>query len=133
MTVEAVSFEELLARSEAGECDMYFQARRLAASPGVSASLFAGESHLNASGYQSDSLQRFLEWAEYESDATRQTVIYEGFYQELYLELPFIPLYRRNDLLLISARVMNATVTTAHDITADTFRFFLTDTLQGQW
>lgn len=133
MTVEAVSFEELLARIEARECDMYFQARRLPASPGVSASLFAGESHLNASGYQSDSLQRFLEWAEYESDATRQTVIYEGFYQELYLELPFIPLYRRNDLLLISARVMNATVTTAHDITADTFRFFLTDTLQGQW
>ncbi|MDR0896543.1 MAG: ABC transporter substrate-binding protein [Oscillospiraceae bacterium] len=133
MEVVRLPLDEVITAVDAGAYDMYFLARRLPASAALAADLFAGDSPLNLSDYSTDALDRFLAWAAYETDADRQTVIYEGLYQELYLELPFIPLYRRSETLLINARVMNATITTAHDITSDVYRFFLTDTLEGQW
>ncbi len=133
LKVEAVPFEELLSMQDENTCDMYFQARRLPASPVLAADLFVGPSHLNKEGYQSDRLQRILEWTNVETDPVRQSMMYENLFQELYVELPFIPLYRRSEMLLANARIMNLTVTSAHDITADMYRFFLVDTLEGQW
>ncbi|MDR0928914.1 MAG: ABC transporter substrate-binding protein [Oscillospiraceae bacterium] len=133
MEVVRLPLEEVIEAVDAGEYDMYFLARKLPADAALAADLFAGDSPLNLSDSTTDALDRFLTWAAHETNPDRQTVIYEGFYQELYLELPFIPLYRRSETLLINARVMNATITTAHDITSDVYRFFLTDTLEGQW
>lgn len=130
---DPVSFEELIERVEAGDYEMYFMARRLPANAAVAADLFAGGSFLNDFGYSSEMLSRMLTLAEVESDPERQNVIYELFYQQLYMELPFIPLYRRSEMLLANARVMNLTITTAHDVVADAYRLFLTDTLEGQW
>lgn len=130
----AVSFEELLGLVDQNACEMYFRAVELPQSPALAVDLFMGNSHLNQSGHKSGALDRLLTWAALEDDAERQMVIYEEIYQVLLDEMPFIPLYRRAELLLINARVMNATVTTAqYDITSDVFRFFLRDTLEGQW
>lgn len=133
MELEAVSFEDVLERVENEEYDMYFQARRLPASAALSVDLFVGDSHNNQSGYTSDALERMLMWVGMEQEKERQTVIYEGIYQQLYLDLPIIPMYRRNELLMVSARILNAQVTTAHSITSDVYRFILTDSLASNW
>ena len=57
----------------------------------------------------------------------------EAYFEELYRELPVIPLYQRSEVLLVSARILNCTVTAAHEITSDVYRFMLTDTLSKQW
>ena len=57
----------------------------------------------------------------------------EAFFTELYREVPVIPLYQRSEVLLVSARILNCTVTAAHEITSDVYRFMLTDTLSKQW
>ncbi len=133
MQVETVPLEELTERIERGTCDMYFRARRLPPSAALAADLFVGDSYRNESGYDDAALERFLRLAAAETDPARQSVYYEVLFQELYAELPFIPLYRRSEMLLVNARVMNAAVTTAHNITAEVYRFFLVDTLEGQW
>ncbi len=133
ITAKAVSFEELVDLVDQGTCEMYFKARRLPTSAALAADLFTGESHLNQSGYQSERLDRILDWTSLESKSDRQSMLYENLFQELYVELPFIPLYRRSEMLLVNGRVMNMNVTSAHDITADLYRFFLVDTLEGQW
>lgn len=133
LKTEAMGFEALLDRIDSGDYEMYFQARRLPSSALLAADLFAGDSHLNGSGYKSEMTDRLMAMATNESDPARQTVVDEVFYQQLYLDLPFIPLYRRFEFLLVNARVMNVTITTAHDITTDVYRLFLTDTLEGQW
>jgi len=131
--LRAVPLEELIELVEAGACDMYFQARKLPSSAALSADLFVGDSRLNASGYTSDVLTRDLTRATEEADPARQTVLYEGLFLELYAELPIIPLYRRSEMLLVSGRILNAVVTTAHDITSDVYRFFLVDSLEKRW
>lgn len=131
--VETVPFDTLLQKIDAGECEVYFQARRLPSDAAIASDLFVGDSHLNESGYTSEMTERFEYMADTSSDAMRQTVLYELLYQEIATDMPIIPLYRRSEFLLVNARVMNVTVTTAHDITADAYRFFLTDTLEGQW
>ena len=133
MTVEAVPFGTLVDRLAAGDYQMAFQARRLDASAAVSADLFVGDSRLNTSGYTSETAQRLLQWLAQEEDPERQGVLLEGIYQQIYLDLPFIPLYRRNELLLMSARILNAQVTTAHEITSDVYHFILTDSLKTSW
>lgn len=133
LTVEAIPFEALLQRLDEGSLEMYFMARRLPQSPALAADLFAGDSFLNLSGFESDLAERLLTMADSATDEERQTVLYEMLFQEIYLELPIIPLYRRSEFLLANARVMNVTITTAHDFTSDVYRFFLTDTLEGQW
>ena len=45
----------------------------------------------------------------------------------------YMPLYQRSEVLLVSARILNCTVTAAHEITSDVYRFMLTDTLSKQW
>ncbi|MDL2318230.1 ABC transporter substrate-binding protein [Eubacteriales bacterium OttesenSCG-928-A19] len=125
-STEALSFEEILPRIESGDYDMCFQARELPASAGLAADLFAGLA-------SDEMLARLERMAVAENDPTRQTVLYEMFFQELYLDLSIIPLYRRSEFLLVNARVMNLTITSAHDLTADAYRMFLTDTLEGQW
>lgn len=133
LQITELPFDALLKAVDAGDCPMYFQARRLPQSPAIAADLFAGESHLNQSGYDTEALDRMLRRAAQESDAARQTVLYEGLYQELYLDLPIIPLYRRDELLMVSARVMNASVTSSHELTSDVYRFLLTDSLANKW
>ncbi|MCL1963884.1 MAG: hypothetical protein FWF69_02345, partial [Firmicutes bacterium] len=133
MRPKAVSLEELMELVAAGACDMYFQARRLPSSPALAADLFMGESWLNASRYTSDMLSRDLTRVTEEVDPARRTVLYEGLFLEMYAELQVIPLYRRSEMLLVSGRIFNANITTAHDITSDVYRFFLVDTLKGQW
>ncbi len=133
MLVERVSFEELTDLIERNACDMYFQARRLPASALMGANLFVGEGNLNQSGYDSDRLSLDLRRADYETDPARQTVLLEGLYQDLYMELPFIPLYRRSEMLLVNARVFNVMVTYSHSVLSDAYRFLLKDTLEGQW
>lgn len=131
--MKTVPLDALIDMAEADACDMYVMTRRLPAAPGLAADLFVGDSHLNLGGFDDETASRDLERARASSDPTRQNVLYETLYMELYDELPFIPLYRRNELLLMNARVMNATVTATHEITSDVYRFFLVDTLEGQW
>lgn len=128
-----VTLGELAAGIEQDNLAMYFEARRLPVDPALAANLFVGDSHLNAGGYRSDTTDRLLRIASMEKDPARRNVYYEVLFQQLYADLPFIPLYRRSDMLLINGRVMNANVTTAHDILSDAYRFFLVDTLEGQW
>ena len=78
-------------------------------------------------------LDYFFTWLCQESDTDRQTVMLEAYFEELYRELPVIPLYQRSEVLLVSARILNCTVTAAHEITSDVYRFMLTDTLSKQW
>lgn len=127
---EALPLHEVFTRVEAGDYQMAFQARRLPQSAALAADLFEGAAL--AAGEDS-MLSRLLRMARAETDAARQTVIQELFFQELYMRLPIIPLYRRSEFVLANARVMNLTITTAHDITAGAYRLFLTDTLEGQW
>lgn len=133
MHIERVKFEELLTLVEENACDMYFLARQLPGSAALAANLFAGDSHLNQSGYASEMTQRYQKMIENEANPDRQSILYELLYWDLYYELPFIPLYRRMELLLVSARIMNVTVTSAHSLVADAYRFFLTDSLEAQW
>ena len=133
MQLEAVTMEEMMERVERNACDMYFQARKLPHSASLAVDLFAGSSHLNQSKYSSDTLARDIARATDELDPARQTVLYEGLFLDLYMELSIIPLYRRAEMLLISGRVMNAVITTSHEITSDVYRFFLVNTLEGQW
>ncbi|MEG0767571.1 MAG: ABC transporter substrate-binding protein, partial [Clostridia bacterium] len=125
--MEWVPFDELCRRVETGDCDMYFEARHLPTHPALAADLFVGESPLNHSGYTSEGMERFTNWAAREKDEARQSVIYEGMYQEMYLELPFIPIYRRADLLLVNGRVRNLYISSAHAITSDAYRFIIRD------
>lgn len=133
VTLNPVPLDELIAAVEDNACDMYFMARQLPQRAAVAANLFAGSSHLNLSGYRSDMLDYFLAWLCQESDPQRQTVMLEAYFEELYRELPVIPLYQRSEVLLVSARILNCTVTAAHEITSDVYRFMLTDTLSKQW
>lgn len=133
LKTEQVSFETLLEKIDAGTCELYLQARKLPASAAVASDLFAGDSPMNFTGYQSEMTDRLLGMADASGDEARATVIYEMLYQEIYLNLPIIPLYRRSEFLLVNARVMNVNITTSHDIVADAYRYFLTDTLRGQW
>lgn len=131
--LEPVSLAELANAVDDSDYEMCFVARRLPADPALAANLFVGESYLNRIGFESDTAGRLLRMATAEADATRQGVLYEVLFQQLYDDLPFIPLYRRFEVLLINGRVMNANVTIAHDILADAYRFFLVDTLEGMW
>ena len=99
----------------------------------MAAEFFAGDSHLNLSGYDSEMLDYYLQWLGQESETERQTVMLEAYFTELYREVPVIPLYQRSEVLLVSARILNCTVTAAHEITSDVYRFMLTDTLSKQW
>jgi peptide/nickel transport system substrate-binding protein len=125
LTVDArkVSFSELTTQPEA---DMYLQARRIPTSPAIAANLFAGGSPLNDSGYDSEGVERFMNWASLETNPARQSIVYEGMFQQLYLELPMIPLYRRFELLLVNARIRNFYVSSGHDITAEAYRMIIT-------
>lgn len=131
LALEPVPFDTLVERTNAGDYEMYFQARRLPYDPALASDLFAGDSHLNTSGYTSDMMARLIAMADTADTQERENVLYEMLYQELFLDMPVIPLYRRFEFLLTNARVMNITVTTSHDITADVYRFFFTDTLEG--
>lgn len=130
LTVEVVPLEELIAKVESGECDMYLMARKLPASAAAAARLFGGGGATNTLGYDSDGLDRFFMWAALEPTAQRQSMVYEGLFQQLYLELPMIPLYRRNDYLLISARVRNTYISTGHDIVAEAYRMIVITQLE---
>ena len=132
MAVERLPYLELAERVEADGCDMYLQARRIPADPAVAADLFAGDSHLNAGGYDSEGAERFLRWAAKEAAPERQTIVYEGLYQQLYLELPFIPLYRRNELMLANGRVRNMYVSSGHDVLAEAYRLIIRDRLDDE-
>ena len=82
------------------------------------------------SGYDSDRLLD-LRRADYETNPARQTVLLEGLYQDLYMELPFIPLYRRSEMLLVNARVFNVMVTYSLG-PLRRVPLLLKDTLEGQ-
>ncbi|HML45951.1 MAG TPA: ABC transporter substrate-binding protein, partial [Clostridia bacterium] len=129
MTVERLPYLDLAERVEKNGCDMYLQARRIPADPAVAADLFVGDSHLNASGYDSEGVERFLRWAAKESNPESQAVVYEGLYQQIYLELPFIPLYRRSELMLANGRVRNMYVSSGHDVLAEAYRLIIRDSL----
>ena len=133
VTLNPVALDELIDAVEDDACDMYFMARQLPQRAAVAARMFAGDSHLNLSGYRSDMLDYFFTWLCQESDTDRQTVMLEAYFEELYRELPVIPLYQRSEVLLVGARILNCTVTAAHEITSDVYRFMLTDTLSKQW
>ncbi|MDR1262752.1 MAG: ABC transporter substrate-binding protein [Oscillospiraceae bacterium] len=132
LTVERVPLITLIERVEAGECDMYLMARKLPTSAAAAAGLFGGPSPLNVSGYDSDGLERFFMWAALEPTPERQSMVYEGLFQQLYLELPMIPLYRRNDYLLVSARVRNTYISTGHDLIAEAYRMIVITQLESE-
>jgi hypothetical protein len=69
-------------------------------------------------------------WAALEPTPERQSMVYEGLFQQLYLELPMIPLYRRNDYLLVSARALNTYISTGHDIVAEAYRMIVITQLE---
>ena len=135
MEVEVIPtpLDELITLVEQNECDLYFLARRLPQHAANAAQIFAGDSHLNLSDYSSSTLDWLMLWADGEGDAQRQGVMLEALFEQLYLELPVIPLYQRNEVLLVSARILNCIVTPAHEIISDVYRFMLTDTLSMQW
>ncbi|GHU78668.1 peptide-binding protein [Clostridia bacterium] len=130
MHVERVPLMTLIERVAADECEMYLMAQQLPTNPAAAAGLFGGSSPQNVSGYDSDGLERFFMWAALESTPERQTMVYEGLYQQFYLELPMIPLYRRKDYLMVSARVRNLYVSTGHDITAEAYRMIIITQLE---
>lgn len=132
LLAEPLPFGALEERINSGEYGMYFQARRLPSSPLLAADLFM-ETVGSTTDADIDMLGRLWRMASVEGDPARQTVLLELFFQELYLQLPIIPLYRRSEFLLVNARIMNLSITTAHELTADAYRIFLTDTLEGQW
>lgn len=132
LTARILPLAELAEEIDVGACELYSIARRLPMAPQVAADYFVGDSHLNTVGYTEGPAVRDLERARADKDPARQSVLYENLFMELYDELPFIPLYRRSEMLLVNARVMNVTVTVAHEITSDVYRFFLVDTLEGQ-
>lgn len=129
LSVKMLPFLELVQAVEENGCDMYLQARRIPQSPALAAELFAGESHLNQSQYDSEGVERFMQWAALEAEGSRQSMVYEGLYQQLYLELPYIPLYRRCEMLLANARVRNMYVSSGHDVLADAYRLIIRDSL----
>ncbi len=131
--LDPLSLEDLTDKIESGGCDMYFQARKLPATASVAANFFVGNSYLNKTGYTSQTTDWFLQNATSAADQGRRTVYYETLFQQMYMDLPVIPLYRRSEMLLISGRVMNAMVTTSHNILSDVYRFFLVDSLKNQW
>lgn len=132
-TARPIPLDQLIDEVKANECALYFMARQLPQRAAVAAEFFAGDSHLNLGGYDSEMLDYYLQWLGQESDPERQTVMLEAYFTELYREVPVIPLYQRSEVLLVSARILNCTVTAAHEITSDVYRFMLTDTLSKQW
>lgn len=131
--LNAVSFEALIEAVDQQDVDMYFEAMRMPQSLSLATDLFAGDSVLNQFGFSDAWIEQALALSMLEDQPDRQAVYLEMVFRELYEQLPFIPVYRRMEMLLANARVMNVTITTAHDITSDMYRFFLVDTLEGQW
>jgi ABC-type transport system substrate-binding protein len=129
LTVDKLPFEEWLARVTSGEADAYVAARRIPVSPALAANTFALDSQLNDEGFDSGSAERFINWANLETDRTRQSIVYEGLYQQLYLELSVIPIYRRFEYLMVNARVRNFYISTGHEITSDAYRMIVTTSL----
>ena len=127
--VKLIPFEELIAVQGTDAYDMCLMARRLPMSPVSAVNLFEGDSHLNDSGYSSDGMERFANWAQLETSKDRQSIVLEGLYQQLYIELPVIPLYRRFELMLVNARVRNIYISTAHNVTAEAYRMIITTSL----
>ncbi|MCL1795881.1 MAG: ABC transporter substrate-binding protein [Clostridia bacterium] len=128
-----IPLEELIERIDRNDCEMYCAAQRLPTDPRVAVDYFIGEGHLNAGKFAPEPLTRDLARARADNDPTRQRVLFERLFIDLYDWMSIIPLYRRSEMILINARVMNANVSIAHDITAEVYRFFLVDTLEGQW
>lgn len=133
MALQAVSFAELIEQVDQGDCEMYFEARRIPNSVTLAADFFAGYSHLNRFRFSSAGAEKALKLSTIVAEPESQSLYLEMMFREVYDQLPFIPLYRRMEMLLVNARVMNVTITTSHDITSDMYRFFLVDTLEGQW
>ena len=133
VALNAVSFEALLEHVDQNAYDMVFQARRLPSSLTVAANYFTPDSWLNPFPFADPWIEQALWLSTLENDPARQAVYLEMIFRELYESLPFIPIYRRMEMLLANARVMNITVTTPHDITSDMYRFFLVDKLEGQF
>lgn len=125
LNVETMDSNTLDNRVMEGTVDLWFWGLGMTADPGAIGDLFITQGSFNYLGYSNVKLDEWYQKGRTLSDPSERKNAYAEAYRIINEELPCLPVYQRDDLFLISGRVMDVTVSPYRSIFADLYQVTL--------
>lgn len=113
---EMKDFNTLRADIKAGKFQMYFMAWGLTADPDQTA-IFGSKGSQNNTFYSNAKVDQLLADGLKESNKDKRKTIYQNLYKEINKDVPYVFMYQRRDMWVVSSRVKNIATTPYKDFT----------------
>lgn len=118
---EMKDFNTIRADMKSGKYQMFFIASGLTADPDAS-SAFRSKGSQNDNFYSNPKVDELLSKGLMETDKEKRRSIYQNIYKEINKDLPYIFMYQRRDMWVISSKIKNVNITPYKDFTFSLYK-----------
>lgn len=118
---EMKDFNTIRADIKIGKYQMYFMASALNADPDCS-TVFNSKGPQNDNFYSSAKVDELLSKGLMENDKEKRRNIYQDLYKEINKDLPYIFMYQRRDMWVVSSKMSNINITPYKDFTFSLYK-----------